>query len=268
MPAKTATDVVKAELNKNPDPSPDEIKEIAEKAQKETGKGSKALVYKWIRRMPQQPKQAVEPSEPVFTVEEEPEEEIIEEPEKEEAFEVPSFDEEPKAEPEEGEEPEAEITIDEMGEKEQRLKEISGRAISRIFDVAIIDIMDLTKVGLSKQEAEDTEFLMLILIAKYLKVEAEQYMLEFTSGLHFGSIAFKVFVKWLKKRSEEKEKEKPAKTPEPEPKPEPEKESSSEEKVALCSACGKQPVAPNSTQGLCVSCQKKAENRFMKKFRR
>lgn len=258
MPTKT--DLVKAKLAKNPAPDPETMREWA----KEIG-CSLSLVYKWLRRMPAEARQVVSASEPVVIVEE-GSEEIIEEPEDEEAFEVPSFEEKPEVT--EKEEPE-EIEIGEGGleEEEKRLRDIAGRAISRIFDVLFSELLDLTKVGLSKQESDDTNFLTMLMVAKYLKVEIREYLLEFTAGLHFGSLGLKVLVAWLKKRAEEKEKEKPVNLPEPEPEPTatPEVPVESTERVPLCVACGKQPIAEGSKEGLCVACQKKAKKKYVKK---
>jgi len=265
----TKTDLVKAKLNKNPSPDPETIKAWAKE-----GGYSVALVYKWMRRMPAESRQAVSASEPVFTVEDE-EEIVIEEPEGEEAFEVPTFEEGPEIA--EGKEEPEEVVIGEgeLEEEERRLRDIAGRAIVRIFDVLFSELLDLTKVGLTKQESDDTSFLTMLMVAKYLKVEIREYLLEFTASLHFGSLGLKVLVAWLKKRSEEKEKEeKPV--PEVRKKEEPKGEigavESAEsveeptERVPMCVACGKQPVAPDSKAGLCISCQRKAQKAYIKKI--
>ena len=224
MSEPSKSDQVKAKLRKNLNPNPVQIKEWA----KEIG-CSEALVYKWKRRLAdQQPEllKATEAGEPVVTVGDE-KEEIIEEAEEvgEQAFEPPEVEEEAEIEERaEGEE----VAIGEQleAEEENRLKEIAGRAIARIFDVAIAEVLDLEEAGLNKQESEDTNFLAMLMIAKYLKVEVTQYMLEFTSGLHFGSIGLKILVKWLKKRRAEKkaEEDKPVPTPQPQPQKEPEPE--------------------------------------------
>ena len=263
MPTKT--DLVKAKLAKNPAPDPETMREWA----KEIG-CSLSLVYKWLRRMPAEARQVVSASEPVVIVEE-GSEEIIEEPEDEEAFEVPSFEEKPEVT--EKEEPEEiEIGEEELDEQERKLRDIAGRAISRIFNVLFSELLDLTKVGLSKQESDDTNFLTMLMVAKYLKVEIREYLLEFTAGLHFGSLGLKVLVAWLKKRAEEKEKEKSVpKVRKTEKKEEPEGEigavesAESVEKVPMCLACMKQPIAEGSKQGLCVACQKKAKKKYVKK---
>ena len=86
MPTKT--ELVKAELAKNPNPTPQEIKEIAERVAKqhESGKCSKALVHKCLRKMPKiEPTGLPEPVEPVVRVEEEAEREVPEIREVEEA---------------------------------------------------------------------------------------------------------------------------------------------------------------------------------------
>jgi len=263
----TKTDLVKAKLNKNPSPDPETIKAWAKE-----GGYSVALVYKWMRRMPAESRQAVSASEPVFTVEDE-EEIIIEEPD-EEASDVPSFEEEPSEVAEE--EPSGEIVIEgELEEEERRLRDIAGRAVVRIFDVLFSELLDLTKIGLTKQESDDTNFLTMLMVAKYLKVEIREYLLEFTASLHFGSLGLKVLVSWLKKRAEEKEKEeKPV--PEVRKKEDPKGEIAAAEsaesveepteRVPMCVACGKQPVAPDSKAGLCISCQRKAQKAYIKKI--
>ena len=204
------TEQVKAKLKKNPDPDVETKKEWA----KEIG-CTVSLVNKWLRRMPAERRQAVSASEPVVKIEEESEE-IMEEPEGgEEAFEVPSFEEKPEIAEEK---PSEEIVIEEeeLEEEERRLRDIAGRAVVRIFDVIVGELLDLTKIGLTKQESDDTNFLTMLMVAKYLKVEIREYLLEFTAGLHFGSLGLKVLVAWLKKRSEEKKKkeEKPVTLPE------------------------------------------------------
>lgn len=80
------TDLVKEALKDNPDPSPEEIAQMAA----DIG-CSKSLVYKWLRKMPK-PTEVVTPTpvEPVVTVEEEG---IVEVPVIEEA-EVPIIEEE------------------------------------------------------------------------------------------------------------------------------------------------------------------------------
>lgn len=266
MPTKT--DLVKAKLAKNPSPDPETIKKWADELD-----CSVALVYKWIRKLPASTRQAVSASEPVFTVEEEPEE-IIVEPESEESFEVPSFEEEPEIA--EGEEEPEEIVIEgEEEEEERRLRDIAGRAVVRIFDVLFSELLDLTKIGLTKQESDDTNFLTMLMVAKYLKVEIREYLLEFTASLHFGSLGLKVLVAWLKKRAEEKKKEeeKPVRKTEKKTLKEGEigavesAESVEEptEKVPMCVACKKQPVAEGSKEGLCIQCQKKAQTAYIKK---
>ena len=75
----TKTELVKQELAKNPNPTPKEIKEIAERVAKqhESGKCSKALVHKCLRKMPKiEPTGLPEPVEPVVTVKEEAEREV------------------------------------------------------------------------------------------------------------------------------------------------------------------------------------------------
>jgi len=213
----------------------------------------------------------------VVTVEDE-EEIIIEEPEGEEAFDVPSFEEEPEI-AEGKEEPEEVVIEGELEEEERRLRDIAGRAIVRIFDVLFSELLDLTKIGLTKQESDDTNFLTMLMVAKYLKVEIREYLLEFTASLHFGSLGLKVLVAWLKKRAEEKEKEE--KKPVSEVRKTEEKgggegeigavesaESVEEptERVPMCVACGKQPVAPDSKANLCLQCQKKAQKAYIKKI--
>ena len=257
----TKTDLVKAKLNKNPSPDPETIKAWAKELD-----CSVALVYKWIRKMPAERVQAVQASQPVVIVEDE-EEIVIEEPEGgEEAFEVPSFEEPSEAV---AEEPSEVVIEEELEEEENRLRDIAGRAIIRIFDVLFSELLDLTKVGLTKQESDDTNFLTMLMVAKYLKVEIREYLLEFTAGLHFGSLGLKVLVAWLKKRSEEKEKEEekpvPESKPETEPAATPEVPVDSEENVPMCLACMKQPVAEGSKEGLCVQCQKKAQSAYIKK---
>ena len=259
MPTKT--DLVKAKLNKNPAPDPETIKAWAKELD-----CSVALVYKWMRRMPAERVQAVSASEPVFTVEEESEE-IIEEPEGEEASDVPSFEEVPSEVAEE--EVSEEIVIEgELEEEENRLRDIAGRAIVRIFDTLFSELLDLTKIGLTKQESDDTNFLTMLMVAKYLKVEIREYLLEFTATLHFGSLGLKVLVAWLKKRAEEKEKkeEKPVTLPETVKEETPEIPVEPTEKVPMCVACKKQPIAEGSKEGLCGQCQKKAQTAYIKKI--
>jgi len=267
----TKTDLVKAKLAKNPSPDPETIKAWSKELD-----CSVALVYKWIRRMPDERRQAVSASEPVFTVDDE-EEIIIEETEGEEASDVPSFEEEPSEVAEE--EPSGEIVIEgELEEEERRLRDIAGRAVSRIFEVLFSELLDLTKVGLTKQESDDTNFLTMLMVAKYLKVEIREYLLEFTASLHFGSLGLKVLVAWLKKRSEEKKREEEKPVPEvrkTEKKEEPKGEIGAvesaksveepTERVPMCVACGKQAVAPNSKANLCLQCQEKAQKAFVKK---
>jgi len=265
----TKTDLVKAKLNKNPSPDPETIKAWAKELD-----CSVALVYKWIRRMPEGQRETFEAGEPVFNVDEESEE-IIEEPQGEEASEVPSFDEEPSEVAEEEVSEEIVIGEDVLEEEERKLRDIAGRAIVRIFDVLFSELLDLTKIGLTKQESDDTNFLSMLMVAKYLKVEIREYLLEFTCSLHFGSLGLKVLVAWLKKRSEEKEKEKEKPVRKTEKKEEPEgeiaapvsEESVEEptERVPMCVACKKQPVAEGSKAGLCVQCQKKAQTAYIKK---
>ena len=262
------TDQVKAKLRRNPSPDVETKKLWA----KEIG-CTVSLVNKWIRRMPEGQRRAVEASEPVVIVDEESEE-IIEEPEGLES-DVPSFEE--PSEVAEEEAPSEEIVIEgELEEEENRLRDIAGRAIVRIFDVLFSELLDLTKVGLTKQESDDTNFLSMLMVAKYLKVEIREYLLEFTAGLHFGSLGLKVLVAWLKKRAEEKEKEKPVKLPEDKVRKTDENGGGEEEVAApvseesvekgvLCVACKKQPVAEGSKAGLCVSCQKKAQTAYIKK---
>ncbi len=255
----TRTDLVKAKLAKNPNPDPETIRDWA----KQIG-CSPSLVYKWKSRMPAEQKLAISPSEPVFTVDEESEE-IIEEAEGKES-DIPSFEE--TGEEVTKEEPIQEIVLeeDELEEEERRLRDIAGRSISRIFDVVFKELLDLTKIGLTKQESDDTNFLVLLMVVKYMKVEVREYMLEFTASLHFGSLGLKVLVAWLKKRAEEKKKEeeKPVKLPETKPEETPEVPVS-EEKKPMCVACKKQPVTEGSKAGLCVSCQKKAQTAYIKK---
>lgn len=70
----TKTELVKAELAKNPNPTPKEIKEIAKACD-----CSKALVHKCLRKMPKiEPTGLPEPVEPVVTVKEEAEREVPE----------------------------------------------------------------------------------------------------------------------------------------------------------------------------------------------
>lgn len=268
MPTKT--DLVKAKLAKNSSPDPATIKLWAKE-----GGYSPALVYKWIARLPDERRQAVSASEPVFTVEDE-EEIIIEETEGgEEASDVPSFEEEPSEVAEE--EPSGEIVIEgELEEEERRLRDIAGRAVVRIFDVLFSELLDLTKIGLTKQESDDTNFLTMLMVAKYLKVEIREYLLEFTASLHFGSLGLKVLVSWLKKRAEEKKKEEEKPVPEVRKKEDPKGEIAAAEsaesveepteRVPMCVACGKQPVAPDSKAGLCISCQRKAQKAYIKKI--
>jgi len=255
----TKTDLVKAKLNKNPAPDPETIKAWA----KEIG-CSVGLVYKWIRRLPAERIQAVSASEPVVIVEEESEE-IIEEAEGEEAFEVPSFEEVPSEVVEEEVSEEIVIGEDALEEEERKLRDIAGRAICRIFDVLFSELLDLTKIGLTKQESDDTNFLTMLMVAKYLKVEIREYLLEFTASLHFGSLGLKVLVAWLKKRAEEKEKEEAKPVPEVEtPVAEtPEVPVESEGEKPMCVACGKQAVAPDSKEKLCLACQKKAQKAYV-----
>jgi len=212
------TDRVKAKLAKNPNPSPQEIKGWAV----EIG-CSKGLVYKWLNRMPQGLRMAETPAEPVVRIEEEAEE-IIEPPAEETAeaeFEVPSeFTEEPAeaVEVEEEEEP-AEISLEEEEEEQRILKKISKRAVMRLFNIAIEEGLGLGKdLGLTDQEAEDTEFLIMVMLTKYLMIEVKENMLEVTGALHFGSIGAKLLVAWIKKRRDEgkREEEKPVKTEPPE----------------------------------------------------
>ena len=270
MPTKT--DLVKAKLNKNPSPDPETIKAWAKELD-----CSVALVYKWLRRMPDERRQAVSASEPVFSVEDE-EEIIIEEPEGEEDSDVPSFEEVPSEVA--GEEVSEEIVIgeDALDEQERRLRDIAGRAVVRIFDVLFSELLDLTKVGLTKQESDDTNFLTMLMVAKYLKVEIREYLLEFTASLHFGSLGLKVLVAWLKKRSEEKKREEENPIPEVR---KTEKKGGGEgeiaavesaesveeptERVPMCVACGKQAVAPDSKANLCLRCQEKAQKDFVRK---
>ena len=84
----TKTELVKRELAKNPNPTPQQIKEIAERVAKqhESGKCSKALVHKCLRKMPKpEPTGLPAPVEPVVTIKEEGEREVPEVGEVEEA---------------------------------------------------------------------------------------------------------------------------------------------------------------------------------------
>lgn len=258
------SDLVKVKLQKIPNPTTDQINEWAEDIGCST-----ALIYKHRRKLEKdQPDlfRSVEAGQPIFRAEAEAEEIIEEEPiEEGEEFEPPDLEEE-EAEAEEAEE---EISVEEEEEieavEEDRLREIAGRAIARLFDVAVSDLLALEKVGLSKQESDDTNFLAILMIAKYLKVEVTEYMLEFTSGLHFGSIGLKLVVAWIKKRRAEKkaEEEKPVRTPTPTPKPVEEKTEEESESSKLCVECKKQQASPDSKLGLCVSCLKKAEKSYV-----
>ena len=233
----SATELVKKALEKNPNPTTEEIKKIAEKVKEKTGRGSPSLVYKWLKKMPAERRMAERPAEPVVRVDEEPEE-IVEEPVEEPEFEVPEeFIEKEKAEevPVEAEE---EIVIEEEAEEEEEqrlLRAISKRAIKRLFGLAIEEGFGLGKeYGLTDQEAEDTEVLAMLLIAKYAMIEIKENLLEITSGLHFGSVGLKLLVAWIKKRREEgkrKKEEEERRKPAPEPEePAPEPEEPAEEK--------------------------------------
>jgi len=70
----TKTDCVKAELMKNPNPTTEQVREIATRCN-----CSKAYVYKWMRKMPQpEPSGVPEAVEPVVKVEAEAEREVPE----------------------------------------------------------------------------------------------------------------------------------------------------------------------------------------------
>ena len=214
MPTKT--DQVKAKLAKKPNPTPEEIKDWAKEI-----KCSPSLVYKWKARLPESVTRAVDAGEPIVSVEEEAEI-IIEEPAEGEAFEVPSEFIGEKEEPAEVEKPKEEIVIEEEAkeaEEERLLRDISKRAIKRFFGVAIEEGLGLGKqFGLNDQEAEDSEVLLMLFVAKYAMVEVKENLLEITGGLHFGSIGLRLLVGWIKKRREEakkKEKEEAVKKVEP-----------------------------------------------------
>ena len=213
----TATDFMKEALRKKVPTNREEIDKLVEACVKKTGKGSTGLFYKVKNKLIAQGelgKAITEAGEPVVRVDEEAE--VIEEEVPEEAeFEPPTEEEEREAP---AEEVPAEVIEEEEAEEERRLREIGGRALARLFDVAIEDVLNLEKAGLSRQESDDTHFLALLMIAKYLKVEVKEYMLEVTSGLHFGSIGLRLLVKWIKKKRAEKkrEEEKPVKKVEPE----------------------------------------------------
>ena len=218
MPSKT--DLVKAKLAKKPNPTPEEIKEWAKEI-----KCSPSLVYKWKARLPESVTKAVEAGEPVVSVEEEAE--VIVEEAVEEGFEPPAeFVEEAPAEEEEAVEKEVVIEEEEKEAEEERLlRDISKRAIKRFFGVAIEEGLGLGKeFGLNDQEAEDSEILLMLFVAKYAMIEVRENLLEVTGGLHFGSIGLKLLVGWIKKRRAEskkkeeeekrrKELEKPAEVP-------------------------------------------------------
>lgn len=201
----TKSDLVRAKLAKKPNPTTEEIKAWAEEI-----KCSPSLVYKWLRRIPEDQRKAVEAAEPVVSVGEEAEEAEEEAPTEE--FEVPSeFEGKEEAEVTE-EAPTEEITIEEEAEEaeEQRqLREITKRAIKRFFGIALEEGLGLGKdLGLTDQEAEDTEVLVMLMLAKYVAIEVKENLLEIASGLHFGSIGLKILVAWIKKkRAEGKEKE-------------------------------------------------------------
>ena len=210
----TKTDQVKAKLAKKPNPTPEEIKEWA----KDIG-CSPSLVYKWKAKLPESVTRAVEAGQPVVSVEEEAEI-IIEEPAEGEAFEVPSEFIGEKEKPVEEAPVEEEIVIEEEAkeaEEERLLRDISKRAIKRFFGVAIEEGLGLGKqFGLNDQEAEDSEILLMLFVAKYAMIEVKENLLEITGGLHFGSIGLRLLVGWIKKRREEakkKEKEKPVEKP-------------------------------------------------------
>jgi len=181
---------VKEALGKNPNPTPTQIQKIADDA-----KCSTALVYKWLRKMPEERRMTERPSEPTIRVEEEEEiieeEEVAEEGEEPtEEFEIPEFEEEEAVTEEEAEE---EFEVE--PEEEEVLSEIRKRAVKRLFRIAIKEGLQLSdKYGLTDQESEDTEYLGLLLIAKYLKVEVRENILEVTSAMHFGSVALKLVV--------------------------------------------------------------------------
>ena len=202
------TDMVKAKLAKNPNPSPQEIKNWADEIH-----CAKSLIYKWIKRMPDADRRAEKASEPVVKIEE-GSEEVLDLPVEEtaEEFEVPEeFEGEEEAEPTE-EITEEEEPAETTKEEEQRiLKAISKRAVGRLFNIAIVEGLSLEGYGLTDQEAKDTEFLIMLMISKYLLIEVKENMLEVTGALHFGSIGAKLIVAWLKKRAKEKKEEKPVK---------------------------------------------------------
>lgn len=217
-PKLSMTDQVKAKLAKNPNPSPNEIKGWAT----EIG-CSKGLVYKWLAKMPERQRMAERPAEPVVKIEE-GSEEIITPPAEETVeaeFEVPAeFAEEPTEQPVEvTEEGEPEIALEEEEEEQRILKKISKRAVMRLFNIAIEEGLGLGKdLGLTDQEAEDSEFLIMVMLTKYLMIEVKENLLEITGTLHFGSIGAKLLVAWIKKRRAEgkREEEKPVKTEPPE----------------------------------------------------
>ena len=216
------TDKVKAKLAKNPDPGPEQIQKWAD----EIG-CSTSLVYKWRGRVGvealEKARRVSEASQPIITVDEETE--IIEEPAIEEEpseFEVPEeFTEEPTEVPQ-VERPEEIVEEEAEEEEEELLNDIGKRAIKRLFGLAIDEGLGLgEEYGLTDQESKDTQFLAMLLIAKYAMIEIRENILEITSGLHFGSVGLKLLVAWIKKRREEakereeeeerrKEQEKPA----------------------------------------------------------
>jgi transposase-like protein len=224
----SASELIREALKKNPNPTTEEIRQIAEEVKKKTGKGTPSLVYKWLRKMPESERRVVSAGEPVITTEEEPEV-IMEE---EETEEPPSFEEEEAGAAEErpAEVPAAEGLLE---EEERKFNDIIKRSVLRLFNIGITEGLGLGKdLGINDQEAEDTQFLAMAVMKKYFKVEIRENLLEIAAGVHFGSLGVKVLVAWIKKRraeakkkeEEEKERQKtqePPITPPAEPPPAP-----------------------------------------------
>lgn len=181
----------------------------------ETLECSRGLVYKVINKLAKTTDLKALPvsQEPVVKIEKGEEKEVISEAEEEELEEIEEPEELEEPEPEELEEEEKEELEE---ERQERLGDIFVRSLQRIFDIPVDQLGLSEKIGLSKQEAEDSGFLVLLLLSKHADIEAEENLLEITTVTHFGSLVGRGVAEWYKKRQEEeKEKEEEESKPEP-----------------------------------------------------
>ena len=164
---------------------------------------ARSLVYTVIKKLSKDLSKDVlpEPKEPVIKIPRAEEVEIEpEEEELEEAEEIPELPEEPEAIEPEIIEPE-----EEAEETAKRLGDIFNRSIERLLNIPISEL-DLKLI--SKQEAEDSAFLVLLMFGKYTDFQSSEDMLEATSVLHFSSVGIRAFIQWYKERRAKQAEEK------------------------------------------------------------